>query len=142
MNKSALNEINKGCKMAMESIDLILKKDLGENKEFVDELNHEYNEYEKISIKVQNLFDAYSSDEPQETNMVDKMMLWSGIEMKTIMDESVSKLADIMMNGVNMGIIEGIKIKNNKKLDKMVIDIIDEYIEMQQNNYNNLKSYL
>jgi len=142
MNKSALNEINKGCKMAMESIDLILKKDLGENKEFVDELNHEYNEYEKISIKVQNLFDAYSSDEPQETNMVDKMMLWSGIEMKTIMDESISKLADIMMNGVNMGIIEGIKIKNNKKLDKMVIDIIDEYIEMQQNNYNNLKSYL
>ena len=142
MNKSALNEINKGCKMAMESIDLILKKDLGENKEFVDELNHEYNEYEKISTKVQNLFDAYSSDEPQETNMVDKMMLWSGIEMKTIMDESISKLADIMMNGVNMGIIEGIKIKNNKKLDKMVIDIIDEYIEMQQNNYNNLKSYL
>ena len=43
---------------------------------------------------------------------------------------------------VDMGIIEGRKIYNNKKLDKEVLEIVNEYINMQENSIEELKKYL
>ena len=69
-------------------------------------------------------------------------MLWSGIEMKTIADTSDSKLAELLLNGVNMGIIEGRKIFNNKSMDIEVLDITKEFIRMQEDSIDILKQYL
>ena len=69
-------------------------------------------------------------------------MLWSGIEMKTIADTSDSKLAELLLNGINMGIIEGRKIFNNKSMDIEVLDITKEFIRMQEDSIDILKQYL
>ena len=41
-----------------------------------------------------------------------------------------------------MGIIEGRKILNHKKVDKEVYNIIEEYVTMQEDSVENLKKYL
>jgi len=71
-----------------------------------------------------------------------KAMTWSGIEMKTMNDKSNSKIAELLLQGVNMGIIEGRKILNNKKINKEVNDIIEEYVTMQEDSVETLKKYL
>ncbi len=35
------------------------------------------------------------------------MMTWYGIQMNTIKDDTISKLSELLMQGTNMGIIEG-----------------------------------
>ena len=69
-------------------------------------------------------------------------MTWYGIEMKTFLDESNSKIAELLMNGVNMGIIEGRKILNNKKMDDEVREIASAYVTMQEKSVEKLKDYL
>ncbi len=57
-------------------------------------------------------------------------------------DKSISKLADILLQGMNMGIIEGKKITNNKKLDREIVLIINKFIDMQEKSVETLKQYL
>lgn len=69
-------------------------------------------------------------------------MVWSDIQMKTINDKSTSKIAEMLLQGTNMGIIEGRKMLNNKVLDKKVNDLIEEFVGMQEEYVEVLKSFL
>ena len=62
--------------------------------------------------------------------------------MKTLTNHSNSKIAELLIQGTDMGIIEGRKIYNNKKIDKEVLDIVNKFIEMQENSIEELKNYL
>lgn len=62
--------------------------------------------------------------------------------MRTITDNSTSKLAELLVTGVNMGIIEGTRILNKKCIDDEVEKIVSNYVKMQEKNLDNLKKYL
>ena len=65
------------------------------------------------------------------------------IEMNIISDKSNSKIAEMMLQGTNMGIIEGVKLRNQyPDLDKPVQNILNEFVQFQQNNVEQLKKYL
>ena len=139
-NINALDEIHKGSCMGMDAIDFI--KDKVEDKNLLKEMNREYNEYKTIKKQIEDIYSKYDDDNPHSTTAMNKVMTWSGIEMKTMTDTSTSKIAELLLQGVNMGIIEGRKILNKKKMDKEVTDIVDNYIKMQEKNVENLKAYL
>ena len=139
-NINALDEIHKGSCMGMDAIDFI--KDKIEDKEFLKEMNREYSEYKTIKKRIEDIYHKYDDGKPHETSAMNKVMTWSGIEMKTITDTSNSKIAELLLQGVNMGIIEGRKILNKKKMDKEVSNIVDEYVQMQEKNVEILKGYL
>ena len=69
-------------------------------------------------------------------------MTWYGIEMKTLVDDSTSKIAELLLQGTNMGIIEGRKLLNHKDTNKEINDIIEEYVAMQERAVENLKKFL
>ena len=71
-----------------------------------------------------------------------KAMTWSSINMKTMNDTSTSKIAEILLQGTNMGIIEGRKILNNKNIDKKIHKIIEKYVDIQEKYVEKLKKYL
>lgn len=139
-NINALDEIHKGSCMGMDAIDFI--KDKVEDKNLQNELDREYNEYKTIQQQIENIYGKYDDGDPHDTSAMNKMMTWSGIEMKTMNDTSNSKIAELLLKGVNMGIIEGKKILNRKKMNKEVTDIVDNYVKMQEKNVENLKEYL
>ena len=62
--------------------------------------------------------------------------------MKTLTDKSDSKIAELLLQGTNMGIIEGRRILNNKELDDEVKDIMSKYVTMQEECVEKLKDYL
>ena len=79
----------------------------------------------------------------KELNPMQKAMGWMSIEMNTISDKSNSKIAEMMLQGTNMGIIEGVKLRNQyPDLDKPVQNILNEFVQFQQNNVEQLKKYL
>lgn len=137
---NALDEIHKGACMGTLAIDMILDKASGED--FKKELKKEYKNYNEIKEKIEEIYPNYNEGKPHETNMMNKVMTWSEVEMKSIKEDSDSSLAELMLNGVNMGIIEGRKILNNKKLNKEVYNLIEKYVTMQEKSVEKLKKYL
>ena len=136
-----LNEINKGIKMGMDSISTISEK--VEDNDFKKVLDTEYNKYKDISNRVNNLYDNYSSKEPHKTNAMNKMMTWYGIQMKTMVDDTTSKLSELLMQGTNMGIIEGRRLLNqNQNIEPDVKNILNDFVVMQEDSVETLKKYL
>lgn len=126
--------------MGIDAISFVLDK--VEDDSLKKELEKEEKEYNKIKEKVEKVYPKYNDGKPHETGVMTKAMTWSGIEMKTMNDKSNSKIAELLLQGVNMGIIEGRKILNNKKINKEVNDIIEEYVKMQEDSVETLKKYL
>lgn len=139
-NKNALDELNKGATMGMDSLKFIIEK--VEDKDFKRVLSKQFDAYSKISKKVNKIYEDYADKTPHETSTMEKVMVWSDIQMKTINDKSTSKIAEMLLQGTNMGIIEGRKMLNNKVLDKKVNDLIEEFVGMQEEYVEVLKSFL
>ena len=141
INIKVLNEVNKGTTMGMDAISYVAEK-VGD-KEFQNVLDVEYGKYKEINKRVENIYTQYSSKEPQETNKMNKTMTWYGVQMKTMNDQSNSKISELLMQGTNMGIIEGRRLlNNNKEIDKEVKQILNDFVVMQEDSVETLKKYL
>ena len=140
-NLNILDEVNKGATMGMDAISYISEKVV--DNDFKEVLDTEYNKYKDISNRVNNLYDNYSSKEPHETNAMNKMMTWYGIQMKTMVNDSTSKLSELLMQGTNMGIIEGRRLLNqNQNIEPDVKNILNDFVVMQEDSIETLKKYL
>ena len=140
-NLNVLDEVNKGATMGMDAIKFVLDK--VEDSEFKKTLDLEYNKYKDISRRVNDLYSNYSDKEPHETNTMNKMMTWYGVEMKTMSDKSNSNISELLMNGTNMGIIEGRRLLNqNKNLAPDVEKVLDDFVSMQEDSVEKLKTFL
>lgn len=135
-----LDELNKGTCMGMDAINLIMDK--VKDEQLCNVLKKEYKKYKDLSDKIHELYPDYSNKEPYEVGTMDKFMLWSGIEMKSIMDDSTSKLAEVLIEGTNMGIIKGRKLLNQSDNDSQVERLLDEYVKMQEKSLEELKKLL
>ena len=129
---NALDEIHKGACMGQDALAFVMDK--VEDEDLKNELEREYNQYEEIARDIDAIYPKYDKGEPHSTSAMNKAMTWSGIEMKTMNDKSNSKIAELLLNGVNMGIIEGRRILNNKKLNKEVNILVSKYVTMQEEN--------
>ena len=136
----ALNELNKGCSMGIDSLSDILKK--ASDKKFKKLISNLLDKYDILSNEINDLYNEVTDHDAKDTSEMAKMMTWYGIEIRTIMDSSDSKLSELIMQGLNMGIIEGRKILNEKKLSDEVRDIISRYVTMQEKSVEVLKKYL
>ena len=64
-------------------------------------------------------------------------------QMKTITDDSTSKLSELLMQGTNMGIIEGRRLLNeNEHAAPDVKAILNDFVVMQEDSVETLKQYL
>ena len=139
-NINALDEIHKGACMGVDALSFVLDK--VEDSEFKKEIEKEYNNYKKIASEIEKIYQKYNNDKPHKTNIMNKAMTWSEVEMKTINNKSNSKIAELLLNGVNMGIIEGRRILNKKEIDDEVSKTISKYVTMQEESIETLKKYL
>ena len=140
-NLNILDEVNKGATMGMDALSIIYDK--ASDNEFKKVLDTEFNKYKKISERVNTLYDNYSDKEPHQTNSMNKMMTWYGIQMRTITDDTTSKLSELLMQGTNMGIIEGRRLINqNPNAESNVKSILSDFVSMQEDSVETLKKYL
>lgn len=140
-NLNVLDEVNKGATMGMDAIKFVLDK--VEDTEFKKTLDLEYNKYKDISRRVNDIYSNYSNKEPHETNTMNKMMTWYGVEIKTMTDQSNSNISELLLNGTNMGIIEGRRLINeNQNLAQDVNQILHDFVSMQEDSVEKLKTFL
>jgi len=140
-NLNILDEVNKGATMGMDAISYVSEK--VSDYRFKEVLTTEYNKYKEISERVNDLYSNYSDKEPHETTAMNKMMTWYGIQMRTMTDDTTSKLSELLMQGTNMGIIEGRRLINqNEDASQDVKNILNDFVVMQEDSIETLKKYL
>ena len=139
-NINALDEIHKGACMGVDAISKVLEKVFDPKLKNI--LENQEKSYQKIKKEIEDIYPKYNDDKPHETNFFNKTMTFSAIEMKTLKDNSSSKLAELLIQGTNMGIIEGRKILNHKNINQEVKKIIEKYVSMQEDYLENLKTFL
>ena len=142
INVKVLDEVNKGATMGMDAIHFVSDK-VGDDT-FKKVLDVEYGKYQEITNRVNDIYSQYNAQkEPHETNAMNKMMTWYGINMKTMNDQSNSKISELLMQGTNMGIIEGRRLlNNNPSVDTEVKQILNDFVVMQEDSVETLKKYL
>ncbi len=139
-NINALDEIHKGACMGQDALSFVLDK--VEDEKFKEVLQKHFDNYDDISKEIEEMYPKYDDGNPHDTSAMNKAMTWSGIEMKTMSDHSNSKLAELLLQGVNMGIIEGRRILNKKEINEEVESVVSKYVNMQEGMCETLKSYL
>lgn len=140
-NVDVLDELNKGALMGKNAIEMILDK--VDDEKLKKELLIALKKYSDIANKIEEIYPNYENDkEPHKLSSMTKAMTWYGIEMKTFMDASSSKLAELLIQGTSMGIIEGRRLLNNNECDSIVHVLLDEYVNMQEEFMEHLKAHL
>ena len=65
--------------------------------------------------------------------------------MKTMKDQSNEKISELLVQGTNMGIIEGVRLQNQNQdsdLNQNVRQILNDFVAMQEDSVETLKKYL
>ena len=137
---NALDEIHKGSCMGVDAINFILDK--VEDKNLEKLLKKQYKSYKDICERIESIYPSYNEGNPHSTSMPEKVMTDWMVNMKTMMDKSTSHLTELLIQGTNMGIIEGRRILNKKNLNEEVKDLVQKYVTMQEKYLDNLKEFL
>ena len=140
INLTILNEIGKATRMGLSSITFVSEK--VEDETMKKDLSTQYAEYGKILDKVNTQFEKYG-EIPNEEPLMDKMMSWTGVQMNTLKDSSNSHIAELMIQGNLMGVIESQKLLNHSpEMEPVIKDILNEFITVQNNHIEKMKEYL
>lgn len=137
---SILRELNKGVKIGMDSLTFVSDK-VGDEV-MKDNLSYQYKLYNEILDETSDLFSKYG-EVPNDSDLGTKMMNWTGVQFNTMTDKSNSHIAQLLIQGNTMGIIEGRKLLNqnpNASLD--IQNVLNKFITLQENNVEKLKTFL
>lgn len=139
-NIKVLEELHKGAKMGMDSISFVSEK--VKDSEFKDNLSFQYTEYSQFLDRINKLYENYG-EIPEENAMGQKVMSWTGIQMNTLNDKSTSHLAELLIQGTDMGIIKGRRLLNsNPNISEDVKSLLNNFVSTQENSITQLKKFL
>ena len=135
-----LDEITKGIKMGMDSISSVAEK--VDDEKFKNALLDQYNGYNELLNRVDNKVQEFGNV-PKDIPPMQKTMAHMEVKMNTAVDDSVSHIAEMMLQGTNMGIIEGRRILNaHDDLDEDVKNLINDFVSYQEESVEKLKKFL
>ncbi len=100
-SEEVLAEVHRNCQYAIQSISDILPET--EDGELKEELLRQHEEYERIGGKAA-LLAKEREIELKNPSPIKKGMMWMGIKMNAMKDDSRAHIAEMMVQGTVMGI--------------------------------------
>ena len=135
-----LRECDAGVKMGISSIKDVLDNVYDEDLEKI--LTDCKNEHEKLDKEIGKLLEKYH-DDGKEPAAVAKGMSWMKTNVKLVMNESDSTIADLMTDGCNMGVKSLNKYLNQYKgADEVSKDICKKLINLEEKLAVDMRGFL
>ena len=135
-----LRECDAGIQMGVDSIDDVLNRVKSEKmREFLSKCKKEHQE---LDAEVQELLEKYR-DDGKDPNPVVKGMSWMKTTMKMAMDDSDATIADLMVDGCDMGVKSLSRYLNQyAAADEVSKDICKRLIKLEEKLGQQLRDYL
>ena len=135
-----LNFISKNSEMGFSSIkDLIDEVD---DEEFRKILKKQQEKYEEIYNEASELIDNYDEEQKGVTGM-EKFTSYILIKMNLLTDKSINHIAEMMIQGTNMGVIDLVKEQNHcANAGQNIKDEVNSMLQREQQYIDKLKPFL
>lgn len=135
-----LKECDAGAKMGIDGIEEVLDK--VENEKLKSILEKYLQDHKKLEDKIKDELDKFH-DEEKEPNPIAKAMSWIKINFKLIKGEHDKVIADLMIEGCNMGIKSICRYMNQypnalENIKKLCYDLV----ELEENFAKDMREYL
>lgn len=142
MNKNAelLNFVYQNSQMGVHTLEQLI--DIVEEYEFKRQLESQYREYQDIHRAAKEALNQNGYDE-KGIGTFDKIKTYLMINMQTLTDKSPSHIAEMLIIGSNMGIINAVKkLKEYKDAEPDIISLMERLLRFEENNVQQLKAFL
>ncbi len=140
LDLAVLNETSKISQMGMSSIASIVNRITDKNMK--KDLVAMYTQYSNILFQVNQHFEKYG-EIPADAPAGAKVMSAFGIKCNVMKDSSNSHIAELMIQGTQMGVIECQKILNgNLAIEQSTLQMVQTLLNFQNQNINKLNVYL
>ena len=135
-----LRECDAGIQMGVDSIDDVLNRVQSEKmRAFLSQCKKEHQE---LDAEVQALLEKYR-DDGKDPNPVAKGMSWMKTTMKMAMDDSDATIADLMVDGCDMGVKSLSRYLNQyEAADEVSKDICKRLIKLEEKLGKQMRDYL
>lgn len=133
-------EIQRNTDMAMKAIDTIGDKVYDDNLAL--QISRQSLKYSEIYNEATKQLMAAKA-EPYQSGAVEDMMLKAGIHMNTLLNNSTEHIAEQMIKGSNMGVLEMEKVLHqNEEAGEKPVALAKQLLDFEAKNIERLKSYL
>lgn len=135
-----LRKCDSGIKMGVGSISDVL--DHVNDEKLRDKLTRSKEEHEKLGTEINSILESYS-DEGKNPNPVIKGMSWIKTNVTLAINGSDSRVAELIMDGCNMGVKSLSRYLNQyKAADEQSKDIAKRLIELEDRLSTDMRGYL
>lgn len=125
---------------ALQSIEDIMPK--VQDEELKKELSNEYSNYDVFAKECEMLGKSEDID-LKDNNWFEKLRLWGSINMSTMTDKTTRHIAELMLMGTVMGLIQCLKdIKDYKQVSQDLDDLCERLTNFEEENYQKLKNFI
>lgn len=135
-----LNYVFQNAEMGVDTISKLI--DLTDDMDFKHQLETQKQEYEAMQDDAKKLLAELGTDE-DALSAFDKIRTYIMINMQTMNDKSASHIAEMLMEGSTMGIVQALrKLRNYTNVNDDVHTLMKKLLQMEENNFEQLKKYI
>lgn len=135
-----LNFVYQNAQMGVETIHQILKA--VEHEGLKKQLQRQMEEYEAFQKEAAGMLEQNGYDE-KGIRSFEKIRTYLMVNFQTMTDRTTSHIAEMMMIGSNMGVIQAVKnLKKYDNVDKNVKDLMERLRKKEEQNLEKLKEFL
>lgn len=139
-NAEFLNKVYQNAQMASESISIVAQKI--QDKNLLSDLNTQHQQYCAITSKATTEL-SNENELPKEKSALSQTAAWGGIQMNTMFDKSPDHIAEMMIQGSTMGIIDMTRtLKQYSDVPQNIKALGYELVTVEENNVQRMKNYL
>lgn len=139
-NAELLNYIHQNAQMGVVTTGQL--KEIADDKKFLDLINRQNEEYKNLNREAEHLINKHNYQE-KDLNSMAKISVHMNISMKTLTNKSPEHIAEMMIQGSTMGVIEAKKnIKKYQNADPKAVNLAEKLLHTEESNIEHLKSFL
>ncbi len=139
-NEELLNYVYQNAEMGVNSISKLME--ITDDTEFIHQLDTQKNEYTAMKNDAEKLLRDQGASE-DDLSAFDRVRTYIMINMQTLRDKSVSHIAEMLIQGSAMGIVQAIrKLREYTQVDEPVKNLMQKLLAMEERNFNQLKKYV
>lgn len=139
-NIELINFIYQNSQMGVVTIKQLME--IVQEDSFLNCIQSQYNEYEEINKAALKLLNENGYDE-KGISAFEKIKTYLMINIQTITNKTSSHIAEMLIIGSNMGIINAIKnLKKYTKADQEIQYLMQRLLKFEETNVQELKNYL
>lgn len=140
-NAELLNFVYQNSQMGVDTITQLM--DITKDKAFKERLHAQLKEYRQIHDQAAQMLEENGFNE-EGLSAFEKIRTYLMVNFQTLSDDSTSHIAEMLMVGSNMGVIDAIKNihKYSQKAEPDIVKLMEHLKQFEENNVERFKQYL